>query len=404
VWRLASEGQLRDAIAAGDIREHRGLDVKREVGDTNGPRRELARDLASFAIDGGALLIGVEEDTATGNLTPSPVPLPGQAERIEQVASTRIDPPLFVQVLEIPSTDDPSLGYLWVDVPPSPLAPHMVEGAYWGRVDRTKGRLTDAQVVRLHADRKSVEAGMLATLDAEIARDPVPRDLQREGHLYLAATPLASAEDLGLAFLRQRDQGRMFQLINAPHAELSPRTRGIPPTPEYASSLRLRAEGIAMSSLSEGARESPANAEHETDLVDIEFREDGGIRAVVGRATTSWGERRVIVDALAVAYTRLLVGWAREVGIEHHFSGVWIFGVAATGLKNLPSAVYDSPSIRRQPPVYDAAQYRAVSRASALELEDQPWVVARRLISKFLRSLGTDHYFSVDLEAPTPTS
>ncbi|MFC6008060.1 ATP-binding protein [Angustibacter luteus] len=376
------------------------MDVKREVGDSNGPRRELARDLAGFAIDGGALLIGVAEDTDTGTLTPSPVPLVGQAERIEQVAATRIDPPLFVQVRAIPTASDPARGYLWVDVPPSPLAPHMVEGAYWGRVDKTKGRLTDAQVLRLHAERKSVEASMSATLDLEIERDPVPLGLQREGHLYLAANPLSPQADLGLAFLKQRDQARLFRLINAPSTTLSNRARGIPPTPEYAGAMRLRAEGIAMSSLSEGARESPVNADRETDLVDIEFREDGGIRAVVGRATTTWGERRAIVDGLAVAYARLMLGWAREYGSECAFSGVWVFGLAATGLKNLSSSVYDSSSIRRQPPIYDAAQYRAVTRASTLELEDQPWAVADRLVSKLLRSLATEQYFIADLQTP----
>ena len=73
-WRPRSEGDIQRAIDDALLSETHCLDCKRETGATTGERRETARDLASFAIDGGALLIGIDEDKAnrTFRLTPQP--------------------------------------------------------------------------------------------------------------------------------------------------------------------------------------------------------------------------------------------------------------------------------------------------------------------------------------------
>lgn len=51
----------------------------------------------------------------------------------------------------------PALDYLLVEVRPSPFAPHMVDGVYWGRGKKKRIRLTDPQVLRYHAQRVGVE-------------------------------------------------------------------------------------------------------------------------------------------------------------------------------------------------------------------------------------------------------
>lgn len=58
---------------------------------------ELARDVASFANDGGVYVIGVLEDKPTGKLTLVPTRLAGLAETVEQILHQCCDPPLFVQ-------------------------------------------------------------------------------------------------------------------------------------------------------------------------------------------------------------------------------------------------------------------------------------------------------------------
>lgn len=86
-WQPRTEQDIAAAIDGGLIAETQYFDAKREVGPSSGDRKELGRDLASFAIDGGALLVGVAElkDERTWRLEPQP--LDGLAERVEQIAT-----------------------------------------------------------------------------------------------------------------------------------------------------------------------------------------------------------------------------------------------------------------------------------------------------------------------------
>src|SRR5688572_1624137 len=112
VWTPASEDQLRAALDEGNVRENSGLDFKRETGTGDGSRRATAVDLASFAVYGGQLIVGVAEDKAARSFTLTPQPLSGAAEKLEDIAANRIDPPLFIRVSDIPSSADPTTGYL----------------------------------------------------------------------------------------------------------------------------------------------------------------------------------------------------------------------------------------------------------------------------------------------------
>ncbi|MET9318313.1 ATP-binding protein [Kribbella sp. NPDC003505] len=157
-WRPSTEKELLAAIEDGLLRETHYLDMKRETGSSSGERKETARDLSSFAVDGGALLVGVEEDKENRTWRLRPQPLEGLAEKLEQIATQLVDPPLFITADEIPAEADASTGYLFVQVPGSARAPHMVEGIYYGRGDRTRIRLSDAEVVRHHASREPLES------------------------------------------------------------------------------------------------------------------------------------------------------------------------------------------------------------------------------------------------------
>jgi len=398
-WEPTVEHQILDAIETGDLRENRYLDVKREIGTGDGSRRETARDIASFAIGGGALLIGIEEEE--GIFKPYPVLLAGEAERIEQIATNRVDPPVFLTVREIPTDSDPQNGYIWVEIPPSPLAPHMVDAVYWGRIDRTKGRLTDAQVVRLHSRRESLEERIQALLDEEIRRDPVPVDEREEGHLYLVAWPISARQDAGLTVLKQPDLQRMYALVQSGEAELSNNSRGFSPGPTSVTTQQLRAEGFALTTLGmETSGRLLEGTSKESSMVDIEFREDGGIRVLMGRMTDTWNEGPTICDGLAVAYARRLVRWAIEYGDAFGYSGQWGFGLAASGLKGLSSHVFREGMMIRRASIYDVDLYRSVTTATRQEMKAEPWTVAHRLVGKLLRGLGTETYYGVDLRHP----
>ena len=147
-WAATTEDEVRALISDGSFKESHHLDAKRETGTSPGARRETARDLASFAIDGGQLLIGVDEDKPSGTFSLAPQPLDGLVEKLEQIAATLVDPPLTIRVDDIPSDDASRAGYLLVTIPPSPLAPHMADGRYYARGERTKRALSDAEVLR----------------------------------------------------------------------------------------------------------------------------------------------------------------------------------------------------------------------------------------------------------------
>lgn len=196
-WLPTSEDQLRDALDQGILTERHTLDFKRELPSGRGENKELARDLAQFAVDGGVLIIGVDDNA---HLTP--VDFRGLRERIDQVARDLIDEPLHVRIETIPGAD-PRKGYLLVTVPPSPTAPHQVDGRYYGRGDTTKHVLPDAEVQRLHqlALRRQRDADDL--LDAEARRDPFLLERGRQhAHLFGIAQPVSARPDLLQQVLR----------------------------------------------------------------------------------------------------------------------------------------------------------------------------------------------------------
>jgi len=177
-------------VASGEVREHQHLELKRDnYGSENSHKKELAKDVAALAIDGGALVIGVEEDSATGRATRlAPVELAGQVERIQQICNGRIDPPLMIQVEDVADPSNPSTGLIIIEVPSSPLAPHQVDGRYLGRADRVVRVLPDIEVVRLHRLREAAEDNVLRDLDR--ARETGAAIGLGSSALTLAITPV----------------------------------------------------------------------------------------------------------------------------------------------------------------------------------------------------------------------
>jgi hypothetical protein len=78
--------------------------------------------MASFAIDGGLLIYGVDE--ATTPLTVKPVLLHGLPERLEQIELTRVSPPLHVRPVALPDPAGTTHGVVVV-VPANGSAPSL---------------------------------------------------------------------------------------------------------------------------------------------------------------------------------------------------------------------------------------------------------------------------------------
>lgn len=192
---LASAADVLAAIEGRVLDESHYLELKREVKPGSSSNNETARDLASFAIDGGSLIIGVGQ-TGDGGIESTPQPLSGLPERLEQIAAMAVDPPLTVLTKTIPSEADPTCGYLIVHVPASAEAPHMVDNRYLARGDKTKRYLTDPEVVRLHQRRLTAITDGLRLLDIEFGRDPLAGADRENAHLFVLAEPLSARHDL----------------------------------------------------------------------------------------------------------------------------------------------------------------------------------------------------------------
>lgn len=399
MWEPKTEEQIAGAIADGNLSESAWIDVKAEVGDTDSSRKETAKDLASFAIGGGALLVGVHEDKERRQFKLAPIGLAGEVERIEQIAAMRVDPPLFVRVREIPTSADPDRGYLWVDVPPSPQSPHMVNGIYYARGERTTRRLTDAEVDTLHRTRSQREALADRALDEEVDRDPVASG--RHGHLYLVAEPLSAPTTLARAIVRSGSNTALLTLVDGAEGSIPSDLREIPPRPMYASHYSNRSRGSALTSLNESR--TLEQYQQESNAIDIELHEGGSFRVFCGRLTddtstnavvTSW-----IVDGLAVAYAFRLVHWVRQLSEETGYRGSWSLGVAGSGLKGLQSSrLSNAFTVRANP--YDVDTYRRTTTAPFQELTDAPHQVVERLVGPLVRGLGVELMYGHTFAAP----
>jgi hypothetical protein len=385
-WPPRTEAALGAAAKDGYLRETHVLEVKRELPLGEGANKELAVDLCSLAIDGGLFIVGVDEDKGHAL---SPVPLDGLAERIEQVARTRIDEPLPVGFIEIESASDPAEGYLLVRVEASPRAPHMVDHRYWGRGDKTKYRLSDGEVERLIALRDRWVVNAEHALHEWMAREPVSADKQRNAHLFVVADPVRAHErmlrdtfagDYTIAFRElvsgTSHHGGQFQ----------------PDIPFSLNNFSTTTDGWAWKSYDLFGQREAGEGEREDGAVMVEICENGQLRLMCGRAASPANmpnKHLWLIDELCLGLTARMVSLADRVSQEAGYMGSWDFGVGVTGLKGAIS--YSRYSLNHWAgPAYPDDKYTATTRASLTEMEVSSGPVVERLLGRMMRAVGAD--------------
>jgi hypothetical protein len=126
ILNIRTEAELQQAMNNG-LTETHGIDFKRVVGASEGARKDFAQDVAALAVDGGVFIVGVDEPQG-GPIQLTPVDLTGEAERLIQIAGMRPEEGVPVRTWTVPSSSGNNLGYLFIHVPPSPRAPHQVDG------------------------------------------------------------------------------------------------------------------------------------------------------------------------------------------------------------------------------------------------------------------------------------
>lgn len=396
MWIPTSEEELAEAAEAGTLVEGASLEFKREMENGAGANKELARDLASLAISGGTLIVGIldEKDRDPANPTSAlqPTPLGRLAERVEQIALTRCEPPLTVITREIASTTRTGNGYLVVHVPPSAVAPHMVDGRYWGRGERTKRQLGNADVVALHDQRRVLNRDAEEDLNAYIARDPYTEAgrTQELAHLFFVAVPRPGRPGMLYSALDSSESQRtqLYRLLNNRQHEYPGAW-----SPDFgnASEWSNRGDGWAASSYGLAAGRALTEDAREKGLIEIEMTEDGAVRMLCGRGSDVYqpdSGLQVVIEAVVAGLTNRAVRLTGDVASKSGYFGEWALGVAMTGLRACEShAVAISRFGSAQP--YPDDRYQSLTRASTPEIHNHPGVVTDRLVGRLFRTLGS---------------
>ncbi|MFJ7201620.1 MULTISPECIES: helix-turn-helix domain-containing protein [unclassified Streptomyces] len=403
-WIPKTEVDLQAAVDGGLFEESHHLDLKKAP-NSKGDNKELARDLSSFAVDGGTLIIGVQEKKESRTFELAPQPLNGLPEKIEQVARTIPDPPLTILTEEISSAANDGTGYLVVHIPASPVAPHMVDNRYFGRGDKTKYQMGDAEVVTLHARRRNAEADTLTLLRKEMDEDPL-RDVGAQSHLFLVAQPTAGRRDMCLPITGAQDWNmQLHTLIRRVQENQSLRAalanQGFSPDLSDAHQGHRRARGVALSSSSlQSDRTYVADGSWgDEKVIEVQLFEDGGLRLFMTRLSDGLQrhasenkEEQVLFDSGAVILTRHMLELMRLVSDDVGYHGNWAVAVGANRLRGRRRYSGQShwPSNHR----YSAETYEESTGATLAELHHAPGTVTHRLIGPLLRSLDSEELFA----------
>jgi hypothetical protein len=167
MWLPDSTQQIAELAESNELNETTTFDAK--AADAIDSTKEMAKDIAAMSTDGGVILYGVGEDDNGNPTILDPIDLNGVKERIGNVVQTCIQPPPRVNIKSFLLADNPNRGFVPVEVPPSPEAPHMVtkngDNRYYGRNGPRNARLDAGQVHRLFEQRKRLRGDRLSILD-----------------------------------------------------------------------------------------------------------------------------------------------------------------------------------------------------------------------------------------------
>ncbi|SFA62468.1 Putative DNA-binding domain-containing protein [Rhodococcoides kroppenstedtii] len=391
-WVPTTEAELQSAANNGTLEESHYLDLKQELKPGQSGNKDLAKDIAAFSIDGGVIVFGVAENEGA---SPSlhAIDTAGLSERVEQIARTRVDAQVQVTSTVIESTAVPGRGYLVVRIPQSPRPPHMADGRYYARGDKTNIVLSDPDVVRLHERSSAAQSDLLAEVDAVRTDLDVPAGVPM---LIVLGEPVGAAPDL----LTQMASDEFYnQQVNTllQAADDRESIAGVPPSFRGSYSFVRRPNGVAVTTgMRDGQRFTGDGG-----AAEIVFEESGRVVLASERPvdlsrprSEVADEPRYLMDELILGQTRLAINLAAGVSDQFGFTGTWRFAVVIDGLRGAYSiaSAWPTYATRRGSGGYDRYtknDYRRTTAAPGDELRTAPGSVVARLVGSLLRSVGS---------------
>jgi len=143
MWIPQTEREIRTAIKTGYLVETATFDAKAAL-PAKGKSKELPKDIAAMANDGGTLLYGVREDEYGRPTVPKPFGLIGAKERVDQIVRTSISEPPAIGYTRSKRMRIPASGISWS---PSRRRRARHTWSRWGRRIATTGGALSATCV-----------------------------------------------------------------------------------------------------------------------------------------------------------------------------------------------------------------------------------------------------------------
>jgi hypothetical protein len=389
-WGPATWSDVVEAAAGGLLDETHWVDLKQELATGKATiNTDLAKDLASLAVDGGLLVIGIEDHNSHAGKVCG-VELAGLADRVDQIARDKVRPSLVVRSVEVADPDHDGRGCLLVHIPPSAQAPHMVEYVYYGRGDKVNIRLSDEQVRSIFADRARAQQGILADLRQMAEDDPMSEEDRKNGHLYLLARPDTASDEALVDFLARNDAHQaVLQMLH--HIRMARGDADFAPDLHRLPNQITRAEGHAFTTVNHQDRP------YEDTMLDLLIREDGGIRLTCGRGTDFWHKQtfpereptRAVIPMLVLGVTQSFAAFAGQLADQHAaYQGQWKLGIRMDRLRgSQPLDTVQNPFEWPGHP-YTRDDYERITMATTEQLVNTPRAVADQLVMPLLRGLG----------------
>lgn len=384
MWNPKTEEDIRKAVGSGAIEESPIFDAKKELPKKN---QEIAKDVAAMANDGGVLIYGIAEDAEGRPTILNPISLVNEPERIDSVVRTSIAEPPSIIISTIPTSVDPSKGYIVVHVPPSERAPHMVvvkgENRYYGRSAKANMPLTEGEVARLYERRQRLAVDRDALLNEEVLRAPLKPN-PNFAYLHLLARPVMINEDMLNQVCRTGSPVNSILNVIIQSALEKDILKGT-----YSPYLRpqmnwiQRADGFIASY----SNNIPTASDDPKSALTLQINFDGSGHLFCGRAGDTTGDtHRNILYFLPATVAGLVMSFISFLGGFYeraNYIGMVDFGLALTGLKgSIPYTRY----YVNEP--YDCNEYRKTMRVSALILIDDNVNITRSLLMPLLNAMS----------------
>ncbi|OII39295.1 hypothetical protein BIU99_07895 [Plantibacter sp. MMLR14_011] len=310
-------------------------------------------------------------------------------ERIEQIAANRLRPALDIRPQAVRSDADGSHGYVVIDIPMSGSRLHMVSGRYYGRGEKTRRRLDDAEVYRLMRERTGAARHTLDALGEELARNPANGSRAR---LLGAVEPLYAPAGFARQLVRE-DPKTILAITQRAESFVPAELSAFSPQLGELHRVERRARGIARTNLDEGRTISAEDPWKQEVASDIEIQVSGAARFLASRVVYEADVHRIgpsliIMDESVAAWSYRLVGAACALAERLEYRGQWGLGIHVYGLAG-SRAYREDRFYRGQSPVYNEDTFQQITTASFAELSEQPHVVVERLVGDLIHALGT---------------